>query len=161
MSWYVGDRVRLGSTRGGIVIAHVGKLRVQFPDGSLNWLDHCVPDEGPDGKIYPNGYALCVECDNPTTGTAGQPFCVNCTARHDRETVWRPVASPPTIDPPAPSIDVHLVSDDGATCAQCGADLRVPSRGLGPTYKPGDFIARGHGWQAISFAANTATCKKA
>lgn len=68
MSYRFGDRVRLGATRGGIVLPVDGKLRAVTPDGRLHWLDHWVTDEGPDGRIFPDEWDLCELCGNPTKG---------------------------------------------------------------------------------------------
>jgi hypothetical protein len=83
MSYRFGDRVRLGATRGGIVLPVDGRLRVVTPDGRLHWLDHWVTDEGPDGRIWPNTWDLCDVCGNPTyqmpTVSCAAGFgCRNC-----------------------------------------------------------------------------------
>lgn len=129
----VGDRVRLGSLRGGVVVRHEGKLRVQFPNSGdrLLWLDGMVPDEGPDGRIYPNAWDPCERCGNPTVGE----LCTNCerrgteaadafdlseTALEHREAIARG----------EPSFGIHVASSirrHGRTveqrCARCGVVL--------------------------------------
>jgi hypothetical protein len=74
-----GDRVRLGAVRGGIVVRVNGKLRARFPDSGdrLLWLDYLVPDEGPDGRIYPDTWAGCERCGNPSPSAE----CINCRRR--------------------------------------------------------------------------------
>jgi hypothetical protein len=70
-----GDRVRLGAMRGLVVLPIDGRLRAVAPDGRLFWLDHFVPDEGPDGPIRPNEWHRCAECGNATTDDI---LCCNC-----------------------------------------------------------------------------------
>lgn len=188
-----GDRVRLGPTRGGVVVqmgrdgyppATVAPLRVQWPDGSLGWLDHCAVDDGPDGRIDPNGWDSCLTCGNPSP----RDFCVNCERRAQedmrraeaREQAREAAATTAPADlvraypPPAPGVHVAAAPTDvdpktGTRvqfCARCRAALKVwsdtgahPGLPGGGFYQPGMLIERGNGWQAISLAADAPTCE--
>lgn len=131
--FYEGDRVRLGSVRGGIVVRHEGQLRVRIHDSrTLLWLDHMVPDEGPDGRIFPNTWNLCLTCSNPTTSA---DFCLNCEARaeasaQDFEARARRREQADALAKGEPAYGVHLagpVEQDARSvrqhCARCGVQL--------------------------------------
>lgn len=127
-----GDRVRLGALRGGVVVCHDGQLRVRFGDAQkLLWLDHCVPDEGPDGRIFPSTWDHCPTCSNPTTGF----FCINCDRRFAR-----------AIAQPQPPLPVHLAGPIRRSprryeqrCTRCGALLVSALGETRPGPPPGTF----------------------
>lgn len=158
-TFYEGDRVRLGEMRGGVVVRHAGKLRVRFHDAqTLLWLDHCVPDEGPDGRIYPNTWDLCEHCGNPTVSSFA---CVNCEARSRSaaETFARNEQRDEYLDAIAkgePAFGVHVASSirrHGRTveqrCARCGVVLMryIGDPASPPLYREGQLIERTYtGW---------------
>ena len=167
MAWHVGDRARLGRVRGGEVIQRDGKLRVSWPDGSVGWLDHCVPDEGPDGPVYEHSLEHCEGCGNLTISRL---FCVNCERR--AATFQLPDRAPVLvrIRPPAPG--VHVAGEpDRATglqcCVRCKAVLKCSDPNYteravpGGTYPVGALIERGRGWQAMSLSLDAVpTCEE-
>lgn len=150
--FYEGDRVRLGTLRGGVVVRVDGRLKVRFHDSRTTlWLDHCVPDEGPDGRIYPNTWNSCLTCSNQTTS---EDFCINCEARAQGEHAAVAKASRPRWDR---AYSIHLagpVEQDGRSvhqhCARCGVQLvgyldggekrQQPPAG---TYREGTLLERG------------------
>jgi hypothetical protein len=160
-NWHVGDKVRIVDVRGGVVFKDErGRLRARWPRGSVSYLDSCVPDEGPDGRIFPNEWDACEGCGNPTAGNRGQPFCINCTERHDRDTAWKPAPESPRV--PAPSIGVHVAGvlrpNKIQHCARCGAVLSHLHSSAGP-YPVGALVERGEGWQAMTLQTATPTCE--
>lgn len=166
-----GDRVRLGILRGGEVVRVEGKLRVRFPFASrLLWLDFCVPDEGPNGRIFPNTWNTCVDCGNPTM----QPFhCSNCDRRSQREAEAFDRAERRREEREAeangePSYGVHVASSvrrHGRTieqrCARCGAVLtRYVGDVLVGTFPEGALVERGYlGLTPPRDPAKPATCR--
>jgi hypothetical protein len=126
--FYEGDRVRLGALRGGIVVRHLGQLRVKFLGAAtLLWLDGVVVDDGTDGRIYPNTWDACEHCGNPSP----TPECLNCRRRaeaqaeaFDRRTTAAEKRHA------RPSFGIHVAGPVERVerrtfqrCLRCGADL--------------------------------------
>jgi hypothetical protein len=179
--WRAGDKVRIGAHRGGVVFEDRPGTPwlVRWPSSRagapVTWLDHCVPDEGPDGPIDSNTWTRCEGCENPSISL----WCVNCTARQAAE-VKPPAPLRGQLRIASPPIGVHMAGAPGVledypgvkiqACARCGAPLKcIPDVEAGVTppdtlpagdfYQVGALIERGRGWQAYNLWATEPNCE--